>query len=97
MAYGLRVRDHAGAISVEYSDRISRVLGSFSTGTSNGSFVVPSDASGAVFYAVAGTTGFAAGIVYPTVYLSGRTISWAFETGSASDRRAATIVYGVHS
>jgi len=96
MAYGFRARDAAGNITVEYVDRLTRVLGTVETGTSNGSIIIP-PADGTPFYALAGAAGLGVGIIYPTVSLSGRTLSWSFNFGASSWWRSVTIVYGVYS
>jgi len=96
MAYGFRARDGAGNIVVEYTDRLTRVLGWVDTGTSNGSIYI-GDADGVPFYALAGTTGIGTDVCFPTISLSGRTLSWTFNTGFASSFKSVKVVYGVHA
>lgn len=94
MAYGLRVRDSAGNIKVDITDRLTRVVGSQSTGTSAGSLIV--SGQGDVWYTILDavpTNG--SGNMPPQVSLSGNVISWSWPTTSYGVR-AVTIIYGVY-
>lgn len=94
MAAGLRVKDGAGNLIVEYSTRMSLALGSLALADDHaaGSMVVPEFALGTPYVAVMSAQRFkTAGAIrkIPTATVSGTTLSW-----SAGD--ACYLSYGVY-
>lgn len=90
--YGLKVRTREGVVTLEPETPISRLVGSFSTGVVGGSFVVPSEHTGNIFYFA--TQAYVGDYRGPTVSKSGRTITWDW-WGDTPSRQPATIWYGV--
>jgi len=97
MSAGLVIKDTSGNIILDMTTRIPREIGSFSTGTSNGSLAV-SFPAGTIWWvrSVTATTGFYG--KPPAVTLSGSTFTWAFSFTSGLGEYAvgATIYYGVY-
>jgi len=89
MAYGLQVFSASGALILDISHRCGRVIGTFNTGTSNGSTNIT----------VPPTTQLWASLLNPSpdlspaLNVSGGTISWTFPSiGSAN----SIVVYGCY-
>jgi len=98
MPYGIRIKDEFGGVSVEYTDRLTRVLGSVATGTVDGSVFVTPVAGGLPFFSLAGSQDFSfTSTITPTVMLSGNLITWTFPQFGVSNRQSITVVYGVYS
>ncbi|MDR5774920.1 MULTISPECIES: hypothetical protein [unclassified Caballeronia] len=93
MAYGLRCRDASGNITVDITDRLTRVIGTFSTGGSDGSFTV--NVTGSVWFMVLDDSQYSRTVLAPIVTLSGNTISWTFPS-TTYGTRAVTVMYGVY-
>jgi len=93
MAFGLRVRDSSGAITLELTDRLPRILGSVSTGTAPGSRSVPDFAGRQPFYFFVPNTVTGDVFNHPVISVSGTTLSWTFVV--ATFRAGGTIHYGV--
>ncbi len=93
MAFGLQVLDPAGNVIVDSNTDIGRILGSFSTGTSNGSF---SPALSGVIYSELFTIVVPKGDIYaPQFTVTSTTISWDFRTLYAPYRTDCFVFYGV--
>lgn len=90
MAYGIRIKHpDTGEVLLELTSRITRKVGTASTGAAAGSLTVPTTVEGEVWFvpitfpyvgAFYGTT--------PSMSLSGRTISWTANCNT-------TFLYGV--
>lgn len=85
MAFGLRIKDAAGAIQVQYTDSLPRIVAEFYTGTSDGAVNIP-ELSGAASstYFVLGGNQIASFLNMPEITISGTVVSWAFV--SATER-----------
>jgi hypothetical protein len=95
MAYGLRVRDGStGNITVDITDRLTRVMGTFSTGTVSGSFPV-GGASGTVWFLVLDNAQYSRTVLAPVVTLSSNVIAWNFPT-TQYGTRSVDVMYGVY-
>jgi len=95
--YGLQVKDLSGNVILKITDRLTRFVGSLSTGISNGSFTIPNPGNGNVFFAVipSGENGISA--FPPAVSRSGNTISWSFQPNIPSAQRVSSrVTYGVY-
>lgn len=100
---GLRVRDRTtGLVTVEITDRLTRVIGFFDSGGANSSINVPAFAMGAGWAAVmeyqpAGQSQTNL-YSYPVVLISGTTLSWSFPDyqGQSNTRVSCGIIYGVY-
>lgn len=94
MPAGLQVWDEQGYPVVSVTDRLSRVLGTFSTGTSSGTvnITVP----GIIWFLVHVPTSAGAGSILPQVQISGRSITWSFATVSGLAPSGVSITYGVY-
>lgn len=99
MTVGLRIRDRVtGAVTLEITDRISRIVGSVETGAGAGSISVPEFSQG---------TGWAIPRVIeqtvttpttaPLITISTSGLSWSFPgTGAGKPAQSCTITYGVY-
>lgn len=96
MSVGLRTWDDTGKPIVDLTTQFSRVLGSFKTGTGNGSIAVPETLpAGRVFFVQVadGTTGDK-GKLAAVVYQGNRVFSWAFSyPGNVGNYSAPSTVY----
>lgn len=97
MSYGLQVFDATGAILVDTNDRLGKILGSVSVGSSPGSISVPDFSLGTPFYFLRANSP-QQGSFPPTITISGATISWSTPSGYNSywDRTPGTIFYGIY-
>jgi len=85
------VFDAAGNVVVDLADRVSRVLGTFRTGTAAGSITDAGLASGTPFAISTNVQAFGPStIVMPTFTFSGSTLSWTAPT------KDNIVVYGVY-
>lgn len=95
MAYGLRQWDANGNLILDISDRITRYVGQFNTGTSNGSFntglTEGSIWFSKIFFTDAGRLGASA-----DVFVSGNTITWNFDAVLNGYQQNCLILYGVY-
>jgi hypothetical protein len=96
---GLQVFDAGGTVVLDVTDRLTRVLGSFSTGTTSGSITDNNLASGTPWFVAAmSPSQFDNGYAAPTVgapyaiSFTSNSISWTFGTGTAT---SIQITYGV--
>lgn len=94
MPAGLQAWDAAGNLTVDLTTRLSRVVGVvFAAGGSSGSVTV--DASLGTPWAIPVPRNFPVGSCHK-ITISGGTISWAPNTGVASQQTDADIYYGVY-
>ncbi len=94
--YGLRVkRPVTGEVLLEITDRITRVLGTISTGTSNGTITVDSVHGSAFFVCLIGND-FDSQYAQPGVVINGNTCTWTFASTPGYTRTPITILYGVY-
>ena len=92
MAYGLIVRDGAGNIQIDTGTRLTRILGTFNTGVTNGSITDSNLSQGTPFWFI--VDGYGSGDGYTAdISASGTTISW---TITGSPKIACNVVYGVY-
>lgn len=100
---GVRVRDRAtGNIILDITDRLTRVIGVFNSGSAAGSLNVPAFAMGAGWAAVleaqlppsSPSTLYS----YPIISISGTTLSWSFPNyqGQSITIIPCDIIYGVY-
>lgn len=98
MSYGLQVKNpNNGKVILTVTDRLTRLLGSFDTGKSNGSFNVPALDNSSAFF-IAETTNqdpYDYG-ERPTVSISGNTISWSYYQPGVQTNSEMRITYGVY-
>lgn len=93
MAYGIRIRDAAGNITLDTTHRAGRIIGSLHSGTAAGSITVPGFAQGEGFGIAVPFLG--AGVFCPIVTVSGTTLSWDWDANSFGYRSNSLILYGV--
>lgn len=94
MPQGLQCFDVNGNLILDITDRLTRVLGIFETGTSNGSLNDPNLANGAPWvykYHQISTDIYNARPI--NVYVTGTTIYWEFD--SARESQDALLSYGI--
>jgi hypothetical protein len=100
MTVGLRVRDRTtGQVIVEYTDRMTRIVGSFSTGTAAGSVTVDLSLGtgwAAVMEVPPTNPNIANYYRYPRVTVTGNIISWDFPGDSSWTILSCVVLYGVH-
>lgn len=95
MIYGLKLWGSDGTtVTLDTNHTITRVLGTVSTGTSNGSATFPFTAAGGTPWWSLIVTTTASVSQRPAVTRSGDTLSWAFTaTGTPTDCRIVVGVY----
>lgn len=92
MAYGLQVFNASGSVVMDSTTRCGRVMGTFSTGTSNGSVNITPPGSSTLWAAlVSPKADIGDGSGAPGLSISGTTISWTFSTGTGP---SSLVVYG---
>lgn len=90
MAFGLRCRDQIGNTTVFITDRITRVLGTYTT-TPNVAGSLPVPGSGDAWFAPLSFTGPSPeSFANPAIYKQGNTIMWPSASVSI------TFVYGLY-
>lgn len=96
MPAGLQTWDASGNPLIDLTSRLGRIVGTHTTGSSNGSITNAGLALGTPFALISqpGSVVSNGGTFYPspTVSFSGTTMSWTF-TGSGAP---TTIVYGIY-
>jgi hypothetical protein len=92
MPAGVETRDTAGNVVLTLGDRLSRILGSFNTGTVSGSLVDAGLASGTPWACCIGygSASTSSSTIPPVVTFSGTTLSW---TAPSVDN---LVLYGVY-
>lgn len=96
MPQGLQLFDVSGNRTLDVTDRITRYLGSFQTGTDNGSFSDQRLSQGVPFYQIV-SEGEIGAVNFPSIMLSGTTFRWEFfTTGLYAPRTNSTVYYGVY-
>lgn len=96
MVYGLRIRDASGNIVVDYTDRLTRVVGTFATGTSDGETYYDPQGGGLWIVALHSFLDVYNGNA-PVVTISGGTISWKFDPlVQPSARESITFLVGLY-
>ncbi len=93
MPAGLECYDAQGRLMFSATDRLARVLGVVNTNAADGSLIDVGLATGEAYFAFfpAAMTG---GWYWPTVTVSGTTLSWSY--AGASSRVAGFILYGIY-
>ncbi|RKP43790.1 hypothetical protein [Pararobbsia silviterrae] len=96
MTYGICCRANDGTITATYTDRLSRELGSFQTGTSSGSLAIPVTSSTAQCWIfVRDISPFTLGSAGPIVTVSGNVVTWDFSHIAVGiNPRSVTVFYG---
>lgn len=92
--FGIATWDENGVVILDPSKRISRYLGSFSTGTQPGSKTVsvPSLTNQLFFFSTDALGGV--NDMHPDVTLNGTTFTWSFPSAVGTVRRPITVHYG---
>ena len=93
MAAGLECYDAAGRLMFAATDRLARVLGVVNTNSADGSLVDAGLATGAPYFAFF-PSAMTGGWYWPTVAVSGTTLSWSYAGGS--NRVSGFILYGIY-
>lgn len=97
MPNGLRIRDpNTGQVIVDITDRLTKVVGVTSTGTSNGSISPPAFSQGTPFFCVLSPPLDFESYVYPTLYVDGNRIRWEF-TDYYLPNESVDFVYGIYT
>lgn len=81
MPYGLRIKNPAGAVSVEYSNNLGRWLRDVNTGTTDGSLYVPEWETSRGAFILLETLPVSAPVpaaTGPNAWMVGATINWAW-------------------
>jgi hypothetical protein len=90
----MQVYDASGNIIVDTSTKLGQILGTVSTGISNGSVTNSAFSFGAPFYFILPSgSGYN---VQPDVDITGATLSWSWVTSGESYNNPCTIIYGVY-
>ena len=92
MAMGIKVWDASGNLIVKEDDSLCRLIGYVDTGTSNGSVTNGGFSTGTGYW-VASVKTTSANLNYPSVSLSGNTLSWTF--ANTTTRGSCIVHYGV--
>lgn len=91
MPQGLQIWDDSGVLKLDVTDRLTRVLGEFDTGTVNGSISDTNLSQGSPWYISPVPLGFVNEASF-TVSFTLSSISWSFGSGTGINRK---ITYGV--
>lgn len=99
--FGMRVRDrNTGQITVDLTDRLTRMIGVVSSGSGPGSIVVPGFSNGdgwaCVMEVPTPNNNLSNQWIYPLVSISGNTLSWSFSGPSGAVNVPCNIIYGVY-
>lgn len=99
MTQGFEAYDETGFMTIAVTDRLTKVIGTATTTTSNGSIAIDIPTWGTVW--IQASTNVAGGFfVAPRTWYSNGRIYWDFDTGlnapPATFRRAMKIIYGVY-
>lgn len=94
MTFGIQINDSAGTALLDPTQRVTRVLGSVTTGTTAGSATFSYTAAGGTPWYSLICTSYANSITRPNVTISSDTLSWTF--GSTGTPAACTIITGVY-
>ncbi|MAO57805.1 MAG: hypothetical protein CL549_15675 [Alcanivorax sp.] len=96
MTAGLRTWDENGVLDIDVTRRLTRYMGSFTTGTSNGSYTINNVPAGSDIwiFVEATTSRNSLGAFPPEVKLNGATVSWQFP--DTDTRIVATVHYGIY-
>lgn len=96
MSVGLRIRDPVTAqVLITLDTHLTKVLGTFNTGTSNGSVADANLANGNPFFATMPGGDASTGSIPPTIVISASGLSWSWPAEIASGyRRAVDVTYG---
>ncbi|TQJ97332.1 hypothetical protein [Achromobacter sp. SLBN-14] len=92
MPYGLRIKDALGAVQVEYTSTLPRILGQFDTGVADGSISTPGLAGGTPFFLILSSPGVASFLNLPVIVPGASSFSWYFV--SPQERVSARVAYG---
>ncbi|UOL48386.1 hypothetical protein [Pseudomonas phage Almagne] len=97
---GMRIRDQtSGLVVVEITDRLTRIIGTFNTGSGAGSMNVPDFSLGTGFACILEAPDPVNNLSntwrFPRVTISGTTMSWDFP-GQSGTNVACDVVYGVY-
>lgn len=100
MPQGLQVFDANGQIVLDVTDRLTKILGTLTTTTSDGSLAIPAPGWGTVWIQMSAVSGEDF-LAVPRVYYQGGAIYWTFSGASgvappASFRRPVQLIYGVY-
>lgn len=93
MPAGLQIWDENGNVMLDTENRVTRVLGSFESGTSDGSLTSEGFSQGTPWH-VRLTPDL--GLTPPKITVSGNTLSWTFGNVAEEFRRSAYVMYGVY-
>ena len=92
---GLQVFDANGALILDITDRLTRILGEVNTGAVAGSVTDSGLSSGTLWYIAFRVDGamWSSADADLAISISGTTLSWSYGTGTAQNM---TITYGVY-
>lgn len=97
MKAGLRCRDKDGTIIFDTTSKISRVLGEFTTGRSEGRLTDDQLSNGKAFVVFIGYAEFEQNAYFPHVWFEGNAICWRFFGEWWSRRNSVKFLYGVNT
>jgi hypothetical protein len=93
---GLRIRDGAGNITLDVTDRITRQLGTVATGTTNGRFDDARVAGGNAWFHAMSEAYFDSSSVPPRIVLDANGFSWTYQLASGQTARPMQVIYGLY-
>jgi hypothetical protein len=96
MAVGLRVRDPVtGVVLITLDTHLTKVLGFFNTGKTDGSIADGNLANGTPFFATAPSSDGTGGEIPPTIVITSNGLSWSWQNNpSAPFRSSVDVTYG---
>lgn len=95
MPAGLQVFSPTGAVLVDTSVRVGKLVGSVTTNKADGS-IATDTSKGTPFYYVTTPEDPSWGALFPEVSFSGNTMSWAYSDIQSTHRVNAIIMYGYY-
>jgi len=92
MAFGVQIKDAAGAVQVQYTSTLPRILGDFVTGTADGSISFPELVGGTPLFFPIGGEGIAGYLNMPIISATAAGFTWYFV--SPVNRVSVRVGYG---
>lgn len=91
MTAGLRIRDAAGNITFDFTERFARIVGQVNVITATGSVPVDNTYGGSIWFQYAANAG---NLPSPDFSVTGNIISWTLHRENSNLLPSGTLIYG---